>query len=95
MSYTIEVSKNGTKKWFVDGQLHREDGPAVEWSDGSKEWYFDGKRHRTDGPAFEDVDGTKYWCINGVSMCEGEFNQKLRPLAGTEIVIDGIKYTLN
>ena len=24
------------------GQLHREDGPAIECSDGSKDWYIDG-----------------------------------------------------
>jgi hypothetical protein len=31
---------NGTKKWFLNGKLHREDGPAVEWADGTKRWYF-------------------------------------------------------
>lgn len=26
------------------GQLHREDGPAILWSDGTKEWYRHGVR---------------------------------------------------
>ena len=43
----------GTKKWYVEGKCHREDGPAVEQSDGTKAWYTNGKRHRLDGPAIE------------------------------------------
>lgn len=39
------------------GQLHREDGPAVEWYDGAKSWYINDKLHRIDGPAI-DWDGT-------------------------------------
>ena len=33
---------DGTKEWYRDGKLHREDGPAVERSNGTKEWYRDG-----------------------------------------------------
>ena len=43
------------------GQLHRTDGPAVEYSDGSKEWYINGERHREDGPSIEFSNGDKYW----------------------------------
>jgi hypothetical protein len=46
------------------GQLHRTDGPAIEYEDGSKEWWVDGKRHREDGPACEYDDGTKQWYLN-------------------------------
>ena len=29
----------GNKEWRnVDGVVHREDGPAIEWANGSKEW---------------------------------------------------------
>ena len=31
---------DGTKKWYLHGELHREDAPAVEYADGSKEWYL-------------------------------------------------------
>ena len=48
-----------------DGEYHRVDGPAVEYSDGTKSWYLNGKRHRTDGPAVEWDDGTKEWFLNG------------------------------
>ena len=53
IEYTITVNDDGNKEWRVDGVLHREDGPAVEYANGDKEWYFNGKRHREDGPAVE------------------------------------------
>ncbi len=29
--------------WYLNGQLHREDGPAVEYISGLKQWYLNGK----------------------------------------------------
>lgn len=55
--------------------LHRLDGPAVEWAGGSKIWYVNGKYHRLDGPAIEHADGGKYWYVNGKEFKEGEFNK--------------------
>ena len=60
-----ETDKYGNVRWFWKGQLHREDGPAIEWSDGSKEWWRNGQRHREDGPAREPADGSKAWWRNG------------------------------
>jgi hypothetical protein len=57
------IDEYGTKKWYQNGELHREDGPAREYSDGDKEWYFNGKRHREGGPAVE-YDKRKYWYQN-------------------------------
>ena len=37
------------------GDLHREDGPAIEYTDGSKEWCINNLFHRIDGPAVEWV----------------------------------------
>ena len=37
--------------WYLNGELHRTDGPAVEYANGNKYWYLNGKFHRTDGPA--------------------------------------------
>jgi hypothetical protein len=33
----------GSKEWYLNGEPHREDGPAVESAYGSKYWYVDGK----------------------------------------------------
>lgn len=54
---------NGTKNWFKDGKVHREDGPAVEWANGDRGWYKNGEPHREDGPAFESVNGSKEWYL--------------------------------
>ena len=51
--------------WYLANQLHRTDGPAIEWADGSRAWWINGKRHRTDGPAHEGANGTREWWING------------------------------
>ena len=56
---------DGTKSWWLNRKLHREDGPAIEWSNGSKSWYLNGELHREDGPAYVDPDGTKEWYLNG------------------------------
>ena len=54
------------KYWLNDeGEYHRLDGPAFEWTDGSKAWYINGQYHRIDAPAFEGANGRKEWLING------------------------------
>jgi len=61
-----EIAKNGTKQWFnSQGQLHREDGPAVIWPNGGKFWFKNGLSHREDGPADEYGNGKKHWYIEG------------------------------
>ena len=39
----VKVNLHGTKEWYLNGKLHREDGPAIEYADGGKEWYLNGK----------------------------------------------------
>jgi hypothetical protein len=64
-TYTVTI-ENGTTTWHNSkGQLHREDGPAVEWANGTKMWYLNGEFHREDGPAVEYANGTKWWYRNG------------------------------
>jgi hypothetical protein len=61
-----EIDEYGDKIWYNDaGQIHREDGPAIEASNGSKYWYVNGKFHREDGPAWASRSGSKTWYING------------------------------
>lgn len=57
---------NGNKHWYLNGELHREDGPAIEHANGDKHWYLNGELHREDGPAVENADGYKHWYLNGV-----------------------------
>jgi hypothetical protein len=48
-----------------NGDYHREDGPAIEWTEGSKCWCINGLKHREDGPAVISSDGDTWWYING------------------------------
>jgi len=58
------IDEFGTKAWYnTQGQLHREDGPAIEFTRGDKYWAINGWWHREDGPAWEGADGTKEWYI--------------------------------
>ena len=59
------VNANGDKFYFVNGLLHREDGPAVESADGYKAWYIKGIPHRDGGPAIEHPNGEKEFWIDG------------------------------
>ena len=59
------------------GQLHRTDGPAVEWINGYKSWYINGKRHREDGPAIEWGDGDKWWYLNDIRYSEEKWKQEI------------------
>ena len=65
IEYTVKVYNNGHKNWYLNGKLHREDGPAIENANGSKYWYINDKLHREDGPAIECTTGNKFWCLNG------------------------------
>jgi antitoxin component YwqK of YwqJK toxin-antitoxin module len=63
-TYKVQVDDDGTKYWYHNDKLHRE-----EWSScgsspiGTKKWYLNGNIHRTDGPAVEYADGTKMWFV--------------------------------
>lgn len=56
---------DGTREWYRDGKLHRDDGPAVEHSDGTRMWCRNGKLHREDSPAIEFADGRREWWRDG------------------------------
>jgi hypothetical protein len=58
------IVENGDTFWYLNNELHREDGPAIEYADGTKRWYRNSKLHREDGPAIEFGNGDKYWYID-------------------------------
>ena len=61
-----ETDSYGSKRWYLNGELHRTDGPALEYPDGDKRWYLNGKYHRIDGPAIEFAHGSEEWWVNGL-----------------------------
>ena len=93
LEYTVKVFDDRTE-WFLNGELHRENGPAVEYADGTTHWYKNGKLHREDGPAMELSNGDKYWYLEGKEFTETEFRQRNRPGIGKKVTVDGIDYEL-
>jgi len=64
--------------WFNRlGQEHREDGPAVEYSDGSKAWLINGKLHRLDGPAIEYANGAVEYWFKGEQLTKEQLETKV------------------
>lgn len=66
MKNGLEIDRYGNKFWYINGLLHRDDGPAIDCYSGTKEWYQNGLLHRLDGPAGEYASGTKFWYQNGL-----------------------------
>jgi hypothetical protein len=56
-----KTDKSGNKRWYLDGKLHREDGPAIDYANGDKVWCLNGQLHREDGPAVKYADSYKAW----------------------------------
>jgi antitoxin component YwqK of YwqJK toxin-antitoxin module len=56
---------DGSKFWYVNGKLHRDNGlPAIEKANSDKAWFVNGLLHRdNDLPAVEYADGSKYFYI--------------------------------
>ena len=79
LGYEVEADED-LVTWFLNGQVHREDGPAVTYRDGTQVWYLNGKRHREDGPAIIWADGTKQWWLNSRYYTEHKFNEKIKLL---------------
>jgi len=83
-NFNRPVCKNtfaGNKCWYLNNDLHREDGPAVEWANGDKSWYFHSKLHRLDGPAIEYANGSKSWWYHGERIncsSQEEFERLIR-----------------
>jgi hypothetical protein len=69
-------------QWRNDkGELHREDGPAIEYISGNKSWYINGKLHRLDGPALILTNGNRWYC-----------NGKLHRLDGPAVTFNNNRY---
>ena len=78
--YIVEVDKYGTRRWYNESkQLHRTDGPAVEFPNGSKSWYLNGVLITEN----EFLIWQQYKKEIKKASCEG-----------IEVEIDGVKYKL-
>jgi hypothetical protein len=39
----VTTDEFGNRCWYLNGQLHRVDGPAAEYADGTNLWYLNGR----------------------------------------------------
>ncbi len=74
----LKIEQDGTKMWYLNGELHREDGPAIEYENGTKVWFLNGKYHREDGPVIEHPDGEKRWYLNDKEVSWKEVFKKAK-----------------
>jgi hypothetical protein len=89
---TMVTTVSGSKRWFLDGNYHREDGPAIIWATGDKAWYLNGKKHRTDGPAIEWEDGHTSWYLHGIQLSLDEWLNTNQTLTDEEKVMYKLQY---
>jgi hypothetical protein len=64
-SLTICRTKEGVIRYYLNGKLHREDGPAIIWASGTVMFYLKGELHREDGPAVIWASGTVMFYLDG------------------------------
>jgi len=90
----VGIDKYGTKRYYINKVLHREDGPAVEYANGDKIWYKNGERHRNGGPAIELASGYKAWYKNG--LCHREDGPAIEYASEAKAwYLNGIEYGAN
>lgn len=53
------------QKFYRNGKLHNERGPAATYRSGREEWRIDGFLHRVEGPALICANGDKRWYVRG------------------------------
>jgi hypothetical protein len=92
-TYKVEVYKDGSEHWFLDGKYHREnDLPAVTWTYGTEEWWMNGTLHRENGPAISYPDGSERWFLDGNEYTKSKFNAKMNP--PTKMTVEEIQEKL-
>jgi hypothetical protein len=68
MKNGLIINSKKAKCYYFNDQIHRLEGPAIEYPNGTKFWYFHGLRHRMDGPAIEKINGYKEYWILGIKI---------------------------
>lgn len=72
------IDSGGIKRWYDKNKhYHRENGPALEYTNGDKFWFKNGRLHRENGPAVEYANGSKYWYLDDIQLSEEEYNKEI------------------
>ena len=73
LTLELEIDEKGTRRYGLNGVLHRQWGPAVIFEDGTEIWYQNGLRHRLGGPAVTLSKGQQYWYLAGRCLLERDY----------------------
>ena len=72
-----------TKHGYI---FHREDGPAVEYTNGDESWMINNNYHRVDGPA--KIRSGKYeWYLDGENMTFKEYLSRIDSEVAVEVAL--------
>ena len=52
--------------WFLNNEIHRDDGPAITFKDSERHWYRYDYFYNLNGPTIIKPSGKKYYHIDGV-----------------------------
>ena len=86
------VTEKGVEYWLLNGQYHKEDGPAIKYLDGSEEWLVYDLYHREDGPAIIWMNEKRqYWYLNDIEYSFEEWCEKTNK-TDEEITILKLEY---
>ena len=73
LTLELEIDERGTRRYRLNGVLHRQLGPAVIFANGTEIWYQRGERHRLGGPAVTMNTGEQYWYLSDCILLEHEY----------------------
>lgn len=59
--------------YYINGDFHREDGPAAKRTNGEEMWCLNGKFHRVDGPAVKLCTGIESYYLNNLCFSKLEY----------------------
>lgn len=89
----IEEDAAGNLRYTLDGDLHREDGPAFILIDGTEEWFLEGVRHREDdGPAITTSTGRREFYKYGLLHRDTDEPSVIHPDGTLEYWIRGERH---
>jgi hypothetical protein len=88
----ISIDEAGNKCHWLNGRVHRTDGPAIENSSGDRGWKLNGEWHREDGPAVEYINGTVAWYLNHELLSFDEWLKRTPGLTDEEKVMYKLQY---
>lgn len=77
----------GCRSWFINGNRHRDIGPAEEFFNGDKIWWANGLLHRIDGPAIKYSNGIDCWYIEDKRYSKKRFDKLIKEVRNMNPVI--------